>query len=163
MMAALSRFISKLGERGMSFYKMLRKADGFQWDDQAASSICSTQVIFEVVANPNSTTTRRCPAIICGGDRCSSQHRYLCRTIRRFNRSQAVARVLCQQDLERRPDAVPTGAEGALRGSHDDQEAEALLLSAHSLSCVRSLASVLQSREATGWIAQWEWRSVNMI
>jgi hypothetical protein len=36
MMTALSRFISKLGERGMSFYKLLRKADGFQWDDQAA-------------------------------------------------------------------------------------------------------------------------------
>jgi hypothetical protein len=38
MMAALSRFISKLGECGMSFYKMLRKADGFQWDDQAAAA-----------------------------------------------------------------------------------------------------------------------------
>jgi hypothetical protein len=25
-----------LGERGMSFYKLLCKADGFQWDDQAA-------------------------------------------------------------------------------------------------------------------------------
>jgi hypothetical protein len=36
MMAALSRLISKLGEHGMSFYKLLRKADGFQWDDQAA-------------------------------------------------------------------------------------------------------------------------------
>jgi hypothetical protein len=24
-----------LGERGMPFYKLLRKADGFQWDDQA--------------------------------------------------------------------------------------------------------------------------------
>jgi hypothetical protein len=35
-MAALSRLISKLGERGMPFYKLLRKADGFQWDDQAA-------------------------------------------------------------------------------------------------------------------------------
>jgi hypothetical protein len=35
MMAALSRFISKLGERGMSFYRLLCKADGFQWDDQA--------------------------------------------------------------------------------------------------------------------------------
>jgi hypothetical protein len=35
MMAALSRFISKLGECGMSFYKLLHKADGFQWDDQA--------------------------------------------------------------------------------------------------------------------------------
>jgi hypothetical protein len=37
MMAALSRFISKLGERGMPFYKLLQKADGFQWDDQAAT------------------------------------------------------------------------------------------------------------------------------
>jgi hypothetical protein len=33
MMAALSRFISKLGECGMAFYKLLRKADDFQWDD----------------------------------------------------------------------------------------------------------------------------------
>jgi hypothetical protein len=38
MMAALSRFISKLGKCGMSFYKLLRKADGFQWDDQAAAA-----------------------------------------------------------------------------------------------------------------------------
>jgi hypothetical protein len=37
MMATLSRFISKLGERGMSFYRLLRKADGFQWDEQAAA------------------------------------------------------------------------------------------------------------------------------
>jgi hypothetical protein len=36
MMAALSRFISKLGERDMSFYRLLRKVDDFQWDDQAA-------------------------------------------------------------------------------------------------------------------------------
>jgi hypothetical protein len=36
MMAALSRFISKLGERGMPFYRLLCKTNGFQWDDQAA-------------------------------------------------------------------------------------------------------------------------------
>jgi hypothetical protein len=36
MMAALSRFISKLGERGMSFYRLLCEADSFHWDDQAA-------------------------------------------------------------------------------------------------------------------------------
>jgi hypothetical protein len=36
MMAALSRIISKLGECGMPLYKLLCKADGFQWDDQAA-------------------------------------------------------------------------------------------------------------------------------
>jgi hypothetical protein len=38
MMAALSRFISKLGERGMPFYKLLHKTDGFQWDDQAVAA-----------------------------------------------------------------------------------------------------------------------------
>jgi hypothetical protein len=38
MMAALSRFISKLGKHGIPFYKLLCKADGFQWDDQAAAS-----------------------------------------------------------------------------------------------------------------------------
>jgi hypothetical protein len=36
MMAALSQFRSKLGKRSMSFYKLLRKVDGFQWDDQEA-------------------------------------------------------------------------------------------------------------------------------
>jgi hypothetical protein len=36
MMTAFSRFISKLGEHGMPFYKLLHKVDGFQWDDQAA-------------------------------------------------------------------------------------------------------------------------------
>jgi hypothetical protein len=38
MMAALSRFISKLDKHGMSFYKLLRKVDGFQWDDQAGTT-----------------------------------------------------------------------------------------------------------------------------
>jgi hypothetical protein len=36
MKAALSRFISKLGECGMPFYKLLCKANRFQWDDQDA-------------------------------------------------------------------------------------------------------------------------------
>jgi hypothetical protein len=38
MMAGLSRFMSKLGKRGMWFHKLLCKADGFQWDDQAATA-----------------------------------------------------------------------------------------------------------------------------
>jgi hypothetical protein len=35
MMAALSRFISKLGEKGLPFFKLLKKADKFMWDDEA--------------------------------------------------------------------------------------------------------------------------------
>jgi hypothetical protein len=39
MMTTISRFISKLGERGMPFYRLLCKADDFQWDDQAAAAL----------------------------------------------------------------------------------------------------------------------------
>jgi hypothetical protein len=38
MMAALRQFISKSGESGMPFYKLLHKADGFQGDDQAMAA-----------------------------------------------------------------------------------------------------------------------------
>jgi hypothetical protein len=35
MMAALGRFISKLGEKGLPFFKLLKKAHKFVWDDKA--------------------------------------------------------------------------------------------------------------------------------
>nr|ABA95369.1 retrotransposon protein, putative, Ty3-gypsy subclass [Oryza sativa Japonica Group] len=34
-MAALSRFVSRLGERGMPFFKLLKKTDNFQWGPKA--------------------------------------------------------------------------------------------------------------------------------
>jgi hypothetical protein len=43
MMAALSRFISKLGERGMPFYRLLRKANSFQWDNQATTTFVESK------------------------------------------------------------------------------------------------------------------------
>ncbi|WVZ52500.1 hypothetical protein U9M48_003554 [Paspalum notatum var. saurae] len=38
-MAALSRFISRLGERGMPFYKLLKKVDRFQWTIEAQEAL----------------------------------------------------------------------------------------------------------------------------
>jgi hypothetical protein len=35
MMAALGRFISKLGEKGLPFFKLLKKSDRFKWTDEA--------------------------------------------------------------------------------------------------------------------------------
>jgi ribonuclease HI len=35
MMEALGRFISKLGEKGLPFFKLLKKADKFVWDNEA--------------------------------------------------------------------------------------------------------------------------------
>ena len=34
-LAALSRFISRLGERGMPLYKLLKKMDTFVWTEEA--------------------------------------------------------------------------------------------------------------------------------
>jgi hypothetical protein len=38
MMPALGHFISKLGEKGLPFFKLLKKADKFIWDDEAQKS-----------------------------------------------------------------------------------------------------------------------------
>ena len=34
--SALSRFISRLGDRGLPFFKLLRKSDKFEWNDNAS-------------------------------------------------------------------------------------------------------------------------------
>jgi hypothetical protein len=38
-MAALSRFISRLGEKGMPFHKLLKKVDKFQWTTEAQEAL----------------------------------------------------------------------------------------------------------------------------
>jgi hypothetical protein len=39
MMAALGRFISKLGEKGLTFFKLLKKYDKFKWTDEADQAL----------------------------------------------------------------------------------------------------------------------------
>jgi hypothetical protein len=38
-MAALSRFISRLGEKGLPFYKLLKKVDKFEWTSEAQEAL----------------------------------------------------------------------------------------------------------------------------
>jgi hypothetical protein len=38
-MAALNRFISRLGERGLPFFKLLKRQDKFQWTDEAERAL----------------------------------------------------------------------------------------------------------------------------
>jgi hypothetical protein len=38
-LAALSRFISRLGERGMPLYRLLRKAESFTWTPEAEEAL----------------------------------------------------------------------------------------------------------------------------
>ena len=37
-MAALNWFISRLGDRGLPFFKLLRKSDKFEWNDDASKA-----------------------------------------------------------------------------------------------------------------------------
>jgi hypothetical protein len=39
MMAALGRFISKLGEKGLPFFKLLKKSDRFKWSNEADQAL----------------------------------------------------------------------------------------------------------------------------
>jgi hypothetical protein len=39
MMATLGRFISKLGEKGLSLLKLLKKSDKFMWMDKADQAL----------------------------------------------------------------------------------------------------------------------------
>jgi hypothetical protein len=46
MMVALGRFISKLGEKGLLFFKLLKKADKFVWDDEVKKAFEALQESF---------------------------------------------------------------------------------------------------------------------
>jgi hypothetical protein len=39
MMAALGRFISKLGEKGLPFFKLQKKSGKFEWTDEADQAL----------------------------------------------------------------------------------------------------------------------------
>jgi hypothetical protein len=137
MMAALTRFIFKLGERGMSFYKLLHKADDFQWDDQATAAFVELKQYLKslptlIPPKPNDVLLLYVAAIDA-----------VISTIITVERSKAITEVKQQPmyfDSEILNDAkkVPTCAKAALRSTHDDQEAESLLLGAHSSGCIRS-------------------------
>jgi hypothetical protein len=56
MMAALGLFISKLGEKGLPFSKLLKKADKFSWDEEA-------QKAFEALKESRTTPPMMTPPI----------------------------------------------------------------------------------------------------
>jgi hypothetical protein len=53
MMAALGHFISKLGEKGLPFFMLLKKADKFVWDDEAQKAF---EALKESLTTPPITT-----------------------------------------------------------------------------------------------------------
>jgi hypothetical protein len=63
-MAALSRFISRLGEKGLPFYKLLKKVDKFQWTSEAQEALDALKKILTTppVLKPPRRATSTQPA-----------------------------------------------------------------------------------------------------
>ena len=55
-MAALSRFISRLGEKALPLYRLLRRTEHFEWTDAATAGLNEIKAILAtnlVLATPN--------------------------------------------------------------------------------------------------------------
>ena len=55
-MAALSKFISRLGEKGLPFYKLLKKVDKFQWTSEAQEALDALKKILDDTTSAEAAT-----------------------------------------------------------------------------------------------------------
>jgi hypothetical protein len=59
-LAALSHFVSRLGERGLPLYKLLKKSDSFRWMDETQRALDDLKTLISkppVLASPKPDET----------------------------------------------------------------------------------------------------------
>ena len=73
-MAALSRFISRLGEKALPLYRLFRRTEHFEWTDAATAGLVEIKALLAKQPNPGRTKRRQTHVIIhigntSGGER----------------------------------------------------------------------------------------------
>ena len=78
-MAALSRFISRLGEKALPLYRLLRRTEHFEWTDAATAELDDQSHIGNK-SGPGRAQHGRTNAIIHRGNQSSHKRGARCRT-----------------------------------------------------------------------------------
>ena len=123
-MAALSRFISRLGEKGLPFFKLLKASEKFSWTEEADAAF--TQLKTFLTSPPVLTAPQPnedLPGHVNSG-----------RARRARSRLQGPkTRLFHKRSLKRVQGQIPTNTEAHIRHSNNVEEAKALLRRPSSL------------------------------
>jgi hypothetical protein len=82
-LAALSRFISRLGEKGLPLYRLLRKAECFTWTPEAEEALENLKALLMKTPILVPPCRRRSPLDLCSRDYSGGQRRDRSRETRR--------------------------------------------------------------------------------
>src|SRR6266540_963134 len=131
-MAALSRFVSRLGERAMPFYKLLKKQDKFQWTPEAKQAFDEFKEFLTcppvlVPPMPEEPLLLYIVVIHCS-NLARGQHGYSCRARRgRPHPESSAPSVLRQRSPERVKSKVSSSSENSICRANHVSKASALL------------------------------------
>jgi hypothetical protein len=126
--AALSRFISRLGEKGLPLYRLLRKTERFTWTPKAEEALENLKALLTNVPILVPPRCGRSPLDLrsrnhSGGQRCDRSRE----TGRRACTAHLEAGLLHQRGAIRDQDPLPTDPEATVRSNFDTTKVATLL------------------------------------
>jgi hypothetical protein len=126
-LAALSRFISRLCERGLPLYRLLRKTECFTWTPEAEEALGNLKALL-TSAHLGAPRCRRSPLDLHSRNHPGGQRRDRSReTRRRACTARPEAGLLRQRSVIRDQDPLPANSEATVRGNSDTAKVVTLL------------------------------------
>jgi hypothetical protein len=126
-LAALSRFISRLGEKGLPLYRLLRKAERFTWTPEAEEALGNLKALLTnapILVPPRG----RIPLDLRSRNHSGGQRRDRSRETRRGAcTAHPEAGLLHQRGAIRDQDPLPTNLEATVRSDSDTTKVVTLL------------------------------------
>jgi hypothetical protein len=127
-LAALSRFISRLSERGLPLYRLLRKTERFSWTPEAEEALGNLKALLTSAPILVPPRCRRSPLDLHSRNHSGGQRRDRSReTRRRACTAHPEAGLLHQRSAIRDQDPLPANSEATVRSNSDAAKVATLL------------------------------------